>query len=113
MPVQRPHERDALAADRRAGLPHLLARRAHSGLRPFHKIDGFDLELDECIRHCHTLVPNSTWIGLWSSLGELNGELNSNGVFEQSKRCLCEDTSREYAIDDDPSYDLYSLRGEC
>jgi hypothetical protein len=85
----------------------------HAGLRPFHKLDGFDLELDECIRHCGTVVPNSTWVALWSPIGELNGGLNSGGVFEQSKRCLCEDTSKEYAIDDDPSYDLYSLRGEC
>jgi len=84
----------------------------HVGFRPFHKLDGFDLELDECIRHCSTEVPNSTWVGIWNQIGELNGELEAS-AFGQSKRCLCEDTSKEYAIDDDPSYDLYSLRGEC
>ena len=58
----------------------------HAGLRPFHDLDGFDLELDECIRHCETVVPNSTWVALWNPLGELEGGLESGGVFEQSKR---------------------------
>ena len=85
----------------------------HSGLRPFHKIDAFDLELDQCIRFCGELVPNSTWVALWNNVGELDGALEAGGALERAKRCLCEDTSKEYAIDDDPSYDLYSLRGEC
>lgn len=81
-------------------------------LRPFHKIDGFDLEDDECIRHCSTVSPGSTWVALWNAFGELNGAMEGI-LLSREKRCLCEDTTKEYAIDKDPSYDLYSLRGEC
>jgi len=84
----------------------------HSNLRPMHKIDGFDLDDDECIRHCAVESPGSTWVALWNPVGELDGALNA-GMLSQNKRCLCEDTSKEYALDDAPGYDLYSLRGEC
>ena len=84
----------------------------HKNLRPFHKIDAFDLDDDECIRHCSVESPGSTWVALWNPIGEMNGALNA-GMLSINKRCLCEDTSKEYELDDDPTYDLYSLRGEC
>lgn len=84
----------------------------HKNLRPLHKLDAFDLEDDECIRHCAVISPGSTWVALWNAIGELDGALNA-GMLSQNKRCLCEDTSKEYALDDAPEYDLYSLRGEC
>ena len=64
------------------------------------------------IRHCAMISPGSTWVALWNAIGELDGALNA-GMLSQNKRCLCEDTSKEYALDDAPEYDLYSLRGEC
>ena len=64
------------------------------------------------IRHCAVISPGSTWVALWNAIGELDGALNA-GMLSQNKRCLCEDTSKEYALDDAPEYDLYSLRGEC
>jgi len=85
----------------------------HKNLRPMHKIDGFDLDDDECIRHCAVLSPGSNWVSLWNPIGEMNGALNAGMLSVNEKRCLCEDTTKEYALDDDPSYDLYSLRGEC
>ena len=84
----------------------------HNGYRPYHRIDAFDLDLDECIQHCSAEINGSTWVALWNAVGELGGALEA-GLIDESKRCLCEDTSKEYAIDADPSYDMYSLRGEC
>ena len=84
----------------------------HTGLRPLHKLDAFDLDDDECLRHCSVVAPGSTWAAIWNPVGEITGEFAA-GMTTLNRRCLCEDTSKEYAIDIDPEYDLYSLRGEC
>lgn len=35
------------------------------------------------------------------------------GVLHDAKRCRCHDPSLEFALDPDPGFDMYSLRGEC
>jgi hypothetical protein len=85
----------------------------HVGFRPLHKLDAYDLDDDECIRHCAVMSPGSTWVAVWSIIGEVEGGVEPKGTFASKKRCICEDTSKPYGIVSDPLYELVSLRGPC
>lgn len=84
----------------------------HQRLRTQYVIDKGDKTVDDCVKECSQTVPGAIWAANLNAMGVAD-QLTNAGLFTELKRCLCHDPQQEFKLDEDPEYDLYSLRGEC